>query len=91
VPWKETKPVLERMEVLVDLRSGLYSLSVLAERYGVSRKTLYKWRRRFELEGEEALQERDGRRAAQCRRRRSWRRPWWPAGGSTRGGEQGRF
>ena len=51
MPWKETTPVAERMECLVDYRSGLFTVSFLAERHGVSRKTLYKWIERFEEEG----------------------------------------
>ncbi len=51
MPWKETTPVAERMQCLVDWRSGLFTVSFLAERHGVSRKTLYKWIERFDSEG----------------------------------------
>jgi transposase InsO family protein len=51
MPWKETTPVAERMQCLVDWRSGLFTVSFLAGRHGVSRKTLYKWIGRFEEEG----------------------------------------
>jgi len=51
MPWKETTPVAERMQSLVDYRSGLFTVSFLAERHGVSRKTLYKWIERFVAEG----------------------------------------
>jgi transposase InsO family protein len=51
MPWKETTPVAERMQCLVDYRSGLFTVSFLAERHGVSRRTLYKWIERFEEEG----------------------------------------
>ena len=57
MPWKETTPVAERMEFLVDYRTGLFTVSFLAERHGVSRKTLYKWIERFEAEGVAGLQD----------------------------------
>jgi transposase InsO family protein len=58
MPWKETTPVAERMQCLVDYRSGLFTVNCLAERHGVSRKTLYKWIERFELEGVVGLENR---------------------------------
>ncbi|MCM3875778.1 MAG: IS481 family transposase [Thermoanaerobaculia bacterium] len=57
MPWKETTPVAERMQSLVDYRSGLFTVSFLAERHGVSRKTLYKWIERFEREGVAGLED----------------------------------
>ena len=57
MPWKETTPVAERMQSLVDYRSGLFTVSFLAERHGVSRKTLYKWIERFEAEGVAGLED----------------------------------
>jgi transposase InsO family protein len=57
MPWKETTPVAERMEFLVDYRRELFTVSFLAERHGVSRKTLYKWIERFEAEGVVGLQD----------------------------------
>ena len=58
MPWKETTPVTERMQSLVDWQSGLFTVSFLAERHGVSRKTLYKWIERFEAEGPAGLVDR---------------------------------
>ena len=37
---------------------GLYTMTELCERYGVSRKTDYKWLERFEEEGRKGLQDR---------------------------------
>jgi transposase InsO family protein len=45
------------MEFLVDYRTGLFTVSFLAERHGVSRKTLYKWIERFGVEGVAGLQD----------------------------------
>ena len=58
MPWKETTPVAERMQSLVDYGSRLFSVSFLAERHGVSRKTLYKWIERFAAEGAAGLEDR---------------------------------
>jgi transposase InsO family protein len=52
------------MEFLVDYRTGLFTVSFLAERHGVSRKTLYKWIERFEAEGVAGLE--DQARRACC-------------------------
>src|SRR5665647_3410678 len=38
-------------------RTGLFTVSFLAERHGVSRKTLYKWIERFEMEGVAGLED----------------------------------
>jgi putative transposase len=38
-----------------DSRSGLFTMSELCERYGISRRTGYKWRGRFEAEGAAGL------------------------------------
>ena len=43
MPWKETSPVYERSAFIVEYRGGLYSFSALCEKYGISRKTGYKW------------------------------------------------
>jgi transposase InsO family protein len=45
------------MEFLVDYRRELFTVSFLAERHGVSRKTLYKWIERFEAEGVMGLED----------------------------------
>lgn len=62
MPWKETTPMDQRMEFLVDYRSGLFTVSGLAQRHGVSRKTAYKWIGRLREEGYEgAVRERTSR------------------------------
>jgi putative transposase len=50
MPWPETDPMLERTKFIAAYESGLYTMTELADRFGVSRKTAYKWRDRF-LEG----------------------------------------
>jgi len=48
----------ERMRFVTDWERDLYSMAELCERYGVSRKTGYKWIERYEHEGPEGLRER---------------------------------
>jgi putative transposase len=58
MPWKETSPMRERSEFIVEHRSGLYSFSALCEKYQISRKTGYKIVDRFGIEGLEGLRDR---------------------------------
>ena len=41
----------ERMRFVKDYRSGVFETRELCGRYGISRKTGYKWLHRFEAEG----------------------------------------
>jgi len=43
VPWKEATPMSQRTELAALARSEAISVSELARRFGVSRKTAYKW------------------------------------------------
>lgn len=54
MPWKETGPVFERYRFIADYLSKCFSVAELARRYGVQRKTLYKWIARHAAAGEEA-------------------------------------
>src|SRR5512140_1595287 len=56
MPWKETSPMVERMKFVVDYGAGLFRVSELARQHGVSRKTAYKWLRRFREEGPAGLE-----------------------------------
>jgi len=56
--WNQTDPMHERHKFIADYSSGLYSVMELAERYGISRKTAYKWIERYEASGSDGLQER---------------------------------
>lgn len=50
--------MVERLRFVADHSEGLYGVTELSERYGVSRKTAYKWLRRFEEEGPGGLEAR---------------------------------
>lgn len=58
MPWKETSALENRMELVSDWRKGEYTVTELGKIYGVSRKTVYKWLDRYELEGLGGLEER---------------------------------
>jgi putative transposase len=57
MPWLETSPMTERMQLVVDYQRGLMPLAQLAQRAGVSRKTAYKWIARFATTGPLGLQD----------------------------------
>src|SRR5262249_61558363 len=65
MPWMETEPMKERMRFVAEVERGLYSMSELCERYGISRRTGYKWLDRYEAKGPAGLQER-GRAPHHC-------------------------
>jgi transposase InsO family protein len=50
MPWKESKPMDQRVQLIQDYQEG-ESIAALAEMNHVSRKTVYKWLRRYESEG----------------------------------------
>ena len=58
MPWLETSPVEQRERFIRDHRLELYSMVELCTRYGISRKTGYKWLDRFEEAGRQGLRDR---------------------------------
>ena len=62
MPWKETDVDRERISFVVDALREEGSLGAVCLRYGISRKTGYKWLRRYRESGSLAsLQERSRR------------------------------
>lgn len=57
MPWSETTQ-MSRFQFVTDLESGLYEMTELCEKYGISRKTGYKWAERYGSEGVEGLKDR---------------------------------
>jgi len=51
MPWKECTVMSSRRELVELARQGTMPLSELSKRFGVSRKTLYKWLERYESQG----------------------------------------
>ena len=58
MPWLETSPVEQRERFIRDHRLELYTTAELCTRYGISRKTGYKWLARFEEAGRQGLRDR---------------------------------
>jgi len=57
MPWKETCPMDQKMKMIGDYISDNYTISELARIYEVSRKTIYKWVGRYEMNGPSGLEE----------------------------------
>ena len=47
MPWQETHPMDQRLQFVADHQRGLYAMTTLCARYGVSRKTGYHWLARY--------------------------------------------
>ena len=58
MPWLETAPMEQRERFIRDHRLALYTMAELSARYGISRKTGYKWLDRFDQGGREGLGDR---------------------------------
>jgi putative transposase len=55
MPFRTTDPAMERARLVAAHLDGLYSVTELADRFGVSRPTVYKWIDRFKGGGAAAL------------------------------------
>lgn len=55
MPWQETSPMEERVQFIEDYLEGYYPMTELTARYGISRKTGYKWLERFREQGRRGL------------------------------------
>ncbi len=61
MPWREVTPMSERSEFVGFVSHEDANMSALCRRYGISRKTGYKWLRRVRERGWEALTDRSRR------------------------------
>lgn len=57
MPWRERSALEERKEFIAEWLGEEDAFAELCRRYGISRQTGYKWRGRWEAEGEAGLQE----------------------------------
>jgi len=57
MPWAEAEPMTERMRFVADAERDLYSMTELCTRYGISRRTGYKWLDRYDVSGPAGLLE----------------------------------
>lgn len=58
MPWRETCVMDLKVQLINDWLRGGASMSALALSYGISRKTVYKWVRRYQEQGAAGLDER---------------------------------
>lgn len=58
MPWKETCAMQERMKFVLSVLEEADSFSALCRRFGITRRTGYKWVERFEAEGPKGLENR---------------------------------
>jgi transposase InsO family protein len=61
MPWKATSKEEQRFDLVRQLRAGLASVTVLAQRFRISRQTLYKWRDRYRRSRLRGLQDQSRR------------------------------
>src|SRR4030067_2867066 len=61
MPWQEVSIMSQRREFVLFAQAEEANLSALCKRYGISRKTGYKWLRRSGAEGAAGLQHRSPR------------------------------
>src|SRR5690348_2560430 len=55
MPWSETSPMDERMQFVAEAQRAHETMTALCDRYGISRKTGYKWCARYAAEGPAGL------------------------------------
>lgn len=58
MPWLETDLIKERTRFVLEHESGLFTMSELCERFGISRQTGYELWRRYQAQGLAGLQDR---------------------------------
>ena len=51
MPWEKVDPLQQRFLFIAEYTKGYFSIAELARRFGISRKTAYKWINRFEDSG----------------------------------------
>lgn len=57
MPWKELKPMDQKIQMIVDWQTKQFSITDISQKYGISRKTVYKWLNRYEQIGIDGLKE----------------------------------
>jgi len=61
MPWRERSPMDERVQFISDHQRQLWTMTELCDRYGVSRRTGYKWLGRYDADGPAGLTNRSSR------------------------------
>jgi len=65
MPWQETLLMDQRVQFIADYQRDVFDVADLARRYGISRKTAYKWIDRYDIGGPAGLVD-QSRRPASC-------------------------
>ena len=55
MPWQETSPMTQRVQFISDYQRAIFSVTELAARFRISRKTAYKWIDRYDATGPAGL------------------------------------
>jgi putative transposase len=58
MPWKQVRPMDEKIRFISDHLMGVFTFAELCDRYGISRKTGYKWVDRYMEHGVDGLKNR---------------------------------
>ncbi len=61
MPWQELRPMDQRILFIADYLRESYNFSELCRRYGISRKTGYKWVKRYATDALDGLADRERR------------------------------
>ena len=61
MPWSVSTPMTQRRDFVEDAVRGLYSMTELCARYGISRRIGYKWLERYQRDGRTGLADRSRR------------------------------
>ena len=61
MPWSQTSPMDQKLQFVAECLREVFSISELCERFGVSRKTGYKWIERYLRNGAAGLEDRSRR------------------------------
>ena len=61
MPWQETSLMDQRVQFIADYQRDACNVAELARRYGISRKTAYKWMDRYQTDGPGGLLDRSRR------------------------------
>ncbi len=58
MPWKEVSTMTQKIQLLADWHSKLFTVTDLSHKYDIQRNTVYKWLERYEAFGVDGLKER---------------------------------
>lgn len=59
MPWKRIKPMDQKIQLIADWQTKNFDKTDLSKKYGISRKTVYKWINRYQEQGVEGLKDQD--------------------------------